>query len=260
MSFHFVRNPYYARVFKSASQLLGYVLLGYNALRTKLLQKEKSNIENLLEPIKKTWNEKGVNICSDGWSGSQRIPLINIMAVSESGLMFLKAINYERGTKDKHSIADLLINTIQDIDPQKVIQVITNNVATCKVAFVEARFQHIFWTPCVVYTLNLAIHPRYDDVMEQCGWISRVSSDASFIKNFIMNHAMRLSMFNNNCKLKLLSVANTRFASTIVMLKQFKTIKIGLKQLVISEEWEMYKEDDVVKAKEVKDKILNEDF
>ena len=37
-------------------------------------------------------------------------------------------------------------------------------------------------------------------------------------------------------------------------------LKRGLKQLAISEEWEMYKEDDVVKAKEVKDKILNEDF
>ena len=75
-----------------------------------------------------------------------------------------------------------------------------------------------------------------------------------------MNHAMRLSMYNNHYKLKLLSVAYTRFASTIVMLKRFKTIKRGLEQLVISEEWEMYKEDDVVKAKEVKDKILNEDF
>ena len=30
--------------------------------------------------------------------------------------------------------------------------------------------------------------------------------------------------------------------------------------MVISEEWKMYKEDDVMKAKEVKDKILNEDF
>ena len=56
--FHFARNPYYARAFKSASQLPSYVPLGYNALRTTLLQKEKSNIENLLEPIKKTWNEK----------------------------------------------------------------------------------------------------------------------------------------------------------------------------------------------------------
>ena len=267
LPFHFARNPYYARAFKSPSQLPGYVPPGYNALRTTLLQKEKSNIENLLEPSKKTWNEKGVSICSAGWSDAQRRPLINIMAVSESGSMFLKAINCEGATKDKHFIADLLINTIQDIDHQKAIQVITDNVATCKAAghIVEAKFRHIFWTPCVVHTLNLALknicapstHPRYDDVMEQCGWISRVSSDASFIKNFVMNHAMKLSMYNNHCKLKLLSVADTCFASTIVMLKRFKTIKRGLEQLVISEEWEMYKEDDVVKAKEVKDKILN---
>ena len=45
-----------------------------------------------------------------------------------------------------------------------------------------------------------------------------------------MNHAMRLSMFNNYCKLKLLSVANTRFASTIVMFKRLKTINRGLEQ------------------------------
>ena len=121
-----------------ASQLSGYVPPGYNALRTTLLKKEKSNIENLLEPIKKTWNEKGVTIYSDGWS--------------------------------------------------------------------------------------------------ECGWISRVSSDVSFVKNFIMNHTMRLSLFNNHCKLKLLSMVDTRFASTIVMLKRFKTIKRGLDQLVISEE------------------------
>ena len=83
------------------------------------------------------------------------------------------------------------------------------------------------------FTLNLALknicapstHPRYDDVMEQSGWISWVSSDASLIKNFIMNHARRFSMFNNHCMLKLLSVADTRFASTIVMLKQFKDNK-----------------------------------
>ena len=134
MSFHFARNPYYARAFKSVSQLPGYVPPSYNALRTTLLQKEKSNIENLLEPIKKTWNEKGVSICNDGWSDAQRRPLINIMTVSESGPMFLKAINCEGETKDKHFITDLLINTIQEIGSQKVVQVITNNAAACKAA------------------------------------------------------------------------------------------------------------------------------
>ena len=36
LSFHFARNPYYARAFKSGSQLSGYVPPGYNALRTTL--------------------------------------------------------------------------------------------------------------------------------------------------------------------------------------------------------------------------------
>ena len=101
-------------------QVMSYQAI-MHALRTTLLQKEESNIENLLEPIKKTWNEKVVSIFSDGWSDAQRRPFINIMAVSESGLMFLKAINCEGETKDKHFIVDLLINIIQEIGPQKVV-------------------------------------------------------------------------------------------------------------------------------------------
>ena len=37
-----------------------------------------------------------MSICSDGWSDAQR-PLMNIMAISEGGPMFLKAINCEGG-------------------------------------------------------------------------------------------------------------------------------------------------------------------
>ena len=33
LSFHFARNPYYVCAFKNESQLLGYVLPCYNALR-----------------------------------------------------------------------------------------------------------------------------------------------------------------------------------------------------------------------------------
>ena len=68
--------------------------------------------------------------------------------------MFLKAINCEGETKDKHFIAYLLINTIQDIGSQNVVQVITDNAAACKATghIVESKFRHIFWTPCVVHS------------------------------------------------------------------------------------------------------------
>jgi len=43
-----------------------------------------------------------------------------------------------------------------------------------------------------------------------------------------MNHSMRLAIFNEHVKMKLLSIAEIRFASVIIMLKSFKTIKLGL--------------------------------
>ena len=56
-----------------------------------------------------------------------------------------------------------------------------------------------------------------------------VSNDALIMKNFIMNHSMKLAMFNDYSKMKLLAVVETRFASRIIMLKRFKVIKKNLK-------------------------------
>ncbi|PWA44843.1 hypothetical protein CTI12_AA525250 [Artemisia annua] len=95
---------------------------------------------------------------------------------------------------------------------------------------------------------------------EQCSWIKDVHADAIAIKNFIMNHNMRLSIFSKFTSLRLLSVADTRFAYIIVMLKRFKLIKTGLQAMVISEEWSSYREDDTVKANYVKEKIVNDEW
>ncbi|KAK8306128.1 hypothetical protein V6Z11_D03G106300 [Gossypium hirsutum] len=69
---------------------------------------------------------------------------------------------------------------------------------------------------------------------------------------------MRLAIFNSFVPLKLLAVADTRFTSMIVMLKRFKLIKRGLQNMVISDEWSTYREDDVSKAYLVKEKILDD--
>ncbi|XP_042416522.1 uncharacterized protein LOC122005528 [Zingiber officinale] len=246
LSFNIVRNPHYVRAFSLATQrtIPGYLPPGYNLLRTSLLQKEKAHIEKLLEPTKTAWKQKGVSICSDGWSDVQRRPLINIIAVCESGPMFLKAINCEGQYKDKIFISKLLINVINEVGHQNVVQVVTDNAPVCKAGLlVEAKYPHIFWTPCVVHTLNLALKNicaptdslQNKEVFDECKWIAEVANDASMIKNFILNHNMRLSMFNDNSNLKMLSLADTRFASTIIMLKRFRQIKKCLENMVISE-------------------------
>ncbi|XP_075493408.1 uncharacterized protein LOC142531209 [Primulina tabacum] len=247
LSFNIARNPHYIRAFSMATQrtIPGYLPPGYNLLRTTLLQREKAHIEKLLEPTKAAWKQKGVSICSDGGSDVQRRPLINIMAVCESGPMFLKAINCEGEYKDKSFISKLLIDAINEVGHQNVVQVVTDNAPVCKATglLVEAKYPHIFWTPCVVHTLNLALKNicapidsvQNKEVFEECKWIAEVSDNALMIKNFIMNHNMRLSMFNDNSNLKMLSLAETRFASIIIMLKRFRQIKKCLENMVISE-------------------------
>ncbi|KAK9288101.1 hypothetical protein L1049_016548 [Liquidambar formosana] len=270
LPFHLARNPYCVSsyTFAANDNISEFVSPGYNALRTTLLQKERANIEQLLEPIKSTWKEKGVSIVTDGWSDAQRMPLINFMAVTESGPVFLKAINCKGKYKDKFYIAGLIIDTIAEVGAQNVVQVTTDNAPVCKFAgmLIESQYPHVFWTPCVVHTLNLALKnicaavdsQRNEATYAECHWITEVAGDAIMIRNFIMNHQMRLAIFSEFVTLKLLAVVETHFASVIIMLRRFKLIKHGLQAMVISDRWSSYREDDVGKAGFVKEKFLND--
>jgi len=63
------RSPYSRGTFSYAattSNLSGYVSPTYNKLRGLLLSKERSHVENLLQPIQNSWNKKGVTIVTYG--------------------------------------------------------------------------------------------------------------------------------------------------------------------------------------------------
>ena len=123
------------------------------------MQKERANAERLLKPIKDSWLKNGVSIVSDGWLDPQMRPLINIMAVSDEGPMFIKAIVGSGEFKDKHFIAGVLKDARKEIGHEKVVQVITVNASVMKFAkaLFESEYPKIFWTPYIVHTLNLAL-------------------------------------------------------------------------------------------------------
>ncbi|XP_061371038.1 uncharacterized protein LOC133313660 [Gastrolobium bilobum] len=272
LPFNLAKNPYFQASYTYAANhnIGGYLPPGYNALRTTLLQKEKENIDRLCEPIREAWTHKGVSIVSDGWSDSQRRPLINFMAVSDGKAMFLKSVDCSGEIKDKNFIFRLLKEVIQEVGEANVVQVITDNAANCKGAgqLIEQEFPSITWTPCVVHTLNLAVKnicaaknvENNQITYEECCWISDIIGDVAAIKHFIMNHSMRLAIYNEFVSLKLLSIADTRFASMIVMLKRFKLIKSGLQNMVISEKWNIYRDDNLGRARLVKEKLLDDCF
>jgi len=278
VSFNFLRNPYLREAFTFACSrnMQGYVIPGYNRVREGLLKQERRHIETLLESTKSTWAEKGVTICSDGWSDPQRRPIINFVAVSDKAPMFLRADNCEGQYKSKEYIAEKLKGIIEEVGRHNVVQIITDNAANCKGAglIIESEYDNIFWTPCVVHTLNLAMksicepkignNPSDEELFAwgELEFMYDVKTEAAMIKNFIMNHGMRLSMFNEFSPLKLLSIAETRFASVVCMLKRFVEVKTALQQMVISDKWSVYREvrDDspTPTAQIVKDLILSD--
>jgi hypothetical protein len=100
-----------------------------------------------------------VAITAYGWSDAQWRPLINFIVVTKDGHMFLGAINTKVDVKRKEYIAEKLMIIIEEVGLKNMVQVITDNASNCKGAgmLIEQKYNHIFCTPCLVHTLNLAL-------------------------------------------------------------------------------------------------------
>ena len=159
LPFHFTKNPYWIEMIKFAANnnLVGYVPPGYNKLRTTLLHKERAHVEKLLKSIKDTWKERGLSIVSNGWTDAQEKPLINFIATSEKGSLFIKSIDGTKEYKEKHFISDLFLKVIGEVGHTHVVQIITDNASVIKAvgSIVEAEYPHVFWSPCVVHIMNV---------------------------------------------------------------------------------------------------------
>ena len=114
-----------------------------------------------------------------------------------------------------------------------------------------------------MHTLNLALNnicdPKNNEGDNFHLWFNKeVAEEVSFIKNFVLTHSRRLSMFNEFSKLKFLQIAETRFAIVVIMLKRLLLIKDALLQMVVHPSWAAYREDDTAKAQRVKELVLND--
>ena len=117
-----------------------------------------------------------MSIVSDGWTNVKGKPLISVLAVSRSGPIFLAAHDYSDKFKTAINIAEALLETIERIGPYNVIQVITDNAPNCKAAgaIIEDKYPNIFWSGCLVHTLNLLLHDIVKNKNEQYQWIGNL--------------------------------------------------------------------------------------
>eukprot|EP00253_Pinus_taeda_P021704 PITA_21704 len=216
----------------------GYKSPGYEKVRTTLLASERQSVDRQLQAIRDTWAETGVSIISDGWRDQRNRPLINVVAVCPQGAMFLKAVDCSGIEKDASFISTILIEAIESVGPHNVVQVITDNAQVCKAGglIVEGRYDHIFWTPCAVHSLNLMLAK-----IGEIEWINEIYVASKEIQKFITNHLMSQVIYRGFAKLKLLKVAETRFASHTLVIKRLVEVRQALQAMVIDSLWESWR-------------------
>ena len=56
-------------------------------------------------------------------------------------------------------MGELFIKVIEDAGIEACVQIITDNTPICEATsmIVEAKYPQIFWTPCIIHSLNLAL-------------------------------------------------------------------------------------------------------
>ncbi|MGE1104284.1 hypothetical protein, partial [Peribacillus simplex] len=71
---------------------------------------------------------------------------------------------------------------------------------------VEAKYPQMFWTPCIVHSLNLALKSIASDVL----WIGNIIEDTQHICNFVQNHTNAITIYKEYINLSLLKIVDTR--------------------------------------------------
>lgn len=149
--------------------------------------------------------------------------------------MFLYADDFSGIEKNARVISEYLLKSIEEVGSTNVLQVVTDNASACKAAGkeVEKVHKHIFWSPCVVHTLNLVLK----DIAKSFEWFYNTYKAGKEIVKYIINHQQALAIFRAHSKLELLKVAKTRFASHYILLKRLVDVRFDLAATMVSKSW-----------------------
>ena len=138
-------NPYYHAMFQATGTVgPNYRGASYNDLRGRLLNEEKVDCTRRLDELRQSWESTGCSVMSDGWTDGKGRSIIDFLVNCPRGTTFIKYVHSSPYVKDAHLLCDLLDKFIQEIGPQYVVQVITDNAAN----YVAVGRMHTYYVIC----------------------------------------------------------------------------------------------------------------
>jgi len=186
ISFNTVKRPLFHDMLKKINHFgPSYVLLSYENLRSKGIDKRKQIIEERVKPIRDSYAISRCTLVSDGWSDRQSRPLVNTLACCPQVVIHLSTIDSMDKTKTAKYLFQILKDTILSIGEDNIVQVVTDNASNCFRAseLLMEHFPKLFWTPCVAHCIDLALHD-----IGKIGWVQVNISQARKPVKFILNH------------------------------------------------------------------------
>lgn len=238
--FNVVRHPaFVSAVQETAKSGLVYQPPSYNAMRTTLIEAKKVVVEEMVESqTKDSIEQYGCTICSDGWSDTNSRPLMNVMLVCPAGDVFLGSIDTTGKKKCSQFTADSIASYIEEVGPQNVVQVCTDNAASMLGALriLEDRYPHVYRQGCAAHILDL--------LLEDWGkepWVKELVYRAKRICKFIRAyHAPMALLRKYSPNLALKTPPSTRFAVNFLMVERLIKLKQVLNNVVLDPAWDEF--------------------
>ena len=236
----------------------GYKGPTYHAARTRLLQDIKKEVQLLIDSFRSFWTETGCTIMADGWQDQRNRKLINFLAYSPRGIIFIKSVDASDMAGTAENLCNLFIEMVDFVGAANVVHLVTDNAANYKAAgrLLNDKFPSIFWSPCAAHCLNLILHD-----IGKMAIVKSAASRASMVTKFIYNHRYLLAWLRKRNDWKeIIRPGPTRFATTFLSLKSISEHKHDLQALITSKMFVDSRYSKSEKAKDVIQIVLDTKF
>lgn len=234
-------NSYYYQPMLDAVASIGPGFKGpsFHDLRGPLLKDVVHNVHEYILSIKADWRVYGCSIMADGWTNRKNAPIVNFLAYSPRGTVFLKSVDTSGLRKDKETLLEMFDEVVKEVGQENIVQFVSDNEASFKAAgkALQQRYGTFFWSPCAAHCIDLMLEnicdPRYFPMIDE------TIKKARNITKFIYNHAWVLALmrkeFTNGHDLCRPGI--TRFATHFLSLQCLLKFKKELRQMFTCTKW-----------------------
>ncbi|CAN6565928.1 unnamed protein product [Malus baccata var. baccata] len=168
---------------------------------------------------------------TDAWTDRKR-SIMNLCVNCKEGTIFLSSKECSSEAHTREYIFEYVDKCIEEIGPQNVIQVVTDNASNNMAAanMMKKKRPNMFWTSCATHTLNL----MFQGIGNLCRF-TRVVDKAKAFTIFIYAHHKTLALMRKHTKKRdIIRSGVTRFATSFLTLQSLMDKKKDLKVTVVN--------------------------